>query len=486
MFHKKSIEQLLLEAGASGEGHLKRTLSSFNLIALGVGAIIGAGLFSLTGIAAAENAGPAVTISFVLAALACAFAGLCYAEFASMIPVAGSAYTYSYATLGEFMAWIIGWDLVLEYALGAATVSVSWSRYLLEILHKYNIAIPHQLAVSPWETVRLGDGTIIDGGMINLPAVLIVFLLSFVLMRGTRESAAINNILVIVKISVVVLFITLGWSHINPDNYVPYIPENTGAFENFGWTGISTGAAVVFFAFIGFDAVSTAAQEAKDPQKGMPIGIIGSLLVCVVLYVLFAHVMTGLVNYKDFAGDAKPAATAFAMTGYSFLQDGLIIAILAGYTSVLLVMLLGQSRVFYTMAKDGLLPQFFSSIHKKFYTPWKTNMFFMVFVSLFAGFVPVSDLGHMVSIGTLFAFALVCFGILVLRKRLPNAERPFRTPWVPFVPVMGILVCVYLMYSLPSESWIRLAGWMLLGIILYFSYGKRHSKIRQLREENNT
>lgn len=484
MFHRKSIEQLLFESNQTGVGTLKRTLTSFNLVSLGIGAIIGAGLFSLTGIAAAENAGPAITISFALAAFACAFAGLCYAEFASMIPVAGSAYTYSYATMGEFMAWIIGWDLVLEYALGAATVSVSWSRYLLELLHKYNIDLPHSLIVSPWETLQLGDGTVITGGIINLPAIFIVVLLSLVLIRGTQESATMNNFLVILKVSVVLTFITLGWSHINPENYTPYIPENTGNFENFGWTGISTGAAVVFFAFIGFDAVSTAAQEAKNPQKGMPIGILGSLVVCTILYVLFAHVMTGLVNYKEFAGDAKPAATAFAVTGYPFLQDALIIAILAGYTSVILVMLMGQSRVFYTMAKDGLLPKFFASVHPKFRTPWKTNLFFLVFVSLFAGFVPVSDLGHMVSIGTLFAFVLVCIGVMVLRKSLPNAVRPFRTPWVPFVPVMGILVCMYLMYSLPSESWVRLFIWMALGVALYFSYGKKHSKIRELRDGN--
>ncbi len=472
----------MFESAQTGEGTLKRSLSSFNLVALGIGAIIGAGLFSLTGIAAAENAGPAVTISFALAAFACAFAGLCYAEFASMIPVAGSAYTYSYATMGEFMAWIIGWDLVLEYALGAATVAVSWSRYLLEILHKYNINLPHEYIVSPWETMKLGDGTIIEGGLINLPAIFIVCVLSLVLIRGTQESASMNNFLVVLKVTVVLVFIVLGWSHINPDNYVPYIPENTGKFENFGWSGISTGAAVVFFAFIGFDAVSTAAQEAKNPQKGMPIGILGSLVVCTILYVLFAHVMTGLVNYKDFAGDAKPAATAFAMTGYSFLQDGLIIAILAGYTSVILVMLMGQSRVFYTMAKDGLLPKFFAAIHPKFRTPWKTNLFFLVFVSLFAGFVPVSDLGHMVSIGTLFAFILVCIGIVVLRHSLPNAVRPFRTPLVPYVPVIGVLICVYLMYSLPTESWIRLFIWMAIGVLVYFSYGRKHSKIRELRD----
>ena len=479
MNFKKPLDVLLAEAAETGEGSLKRTLSSFNLVALGVGAIIGAGLFSLTGIAAAENAGPAVTLSFVLAAVACGFAGLCYAEFASMIPVAGSAYTYSYATMGEFMAWIIGWDLVLEYALGAATVSVSWSRYLLEFLHKYNLDLPHQLIVSPFETLKLGDGTIVEGGFINLPAIFIVCMLSLVLMRGTKESATINNVLVIVKVAVVIMFITLGWSHINPENYTPYIPENTGIYEQFGFTGIATGAAVVFFAFIGFDAVSTAAQEAKNPQKGMPIGILGSLVVCTILYVLFAHVMTGLVNYKDFAGDAKPAATAFAVTGYTFLQDALIIAILAGYTSVILVMLMGQSRVFYTMSKDGLLPKFFSSIHKKFNTPWKTNLFFMGFVSIFAGFVPVSDLGHMVSIGTLFAFVLVCIGVMVMRKSSPDLPRPFRTPLVPFVPVAGILVCVYLMYSLPGESWIRLAIWMSIGVIIYFAYSKKHSVVRK-------
>lgn len=333
------------------------------------------------------------------------------------------------------------------------------------------------MVVSPFETLKLGDGTVINAGegLINLPAIFIIFILSLVLIRGTKESARMNNILVIVKISVVLVFIALGWSHINSENHHPYIPANTGVFGEFGWSGIARGAAVVFFAFIGFDAVSTAAQEAKNPKKGMPIGILGSLIVCTILYVLFSHVMTGLVNYKEFAGDAKPAATAFAVTGYSFLQDGLIIAILAGYTSVILVMLLGQSRVFYTMSKDGLLPKFFSNIHPKFSTPWKTNAFFMVFVSLFAGFVPVSDLGHMVSIGTLFAFSLVCIGVLVLRKTDPDRPRPFRTPWVPFVPIMGILVCAYLMYSLPKESWERLIIWMALGIAIYFFYGKKNS-----------
>ncbi|OOG77021.1 amino acid permease [Flavobacterium sp. A45] len=472
----KPLSVLLGEASESEKG-LKRTLSSRSLVALGVGAIIGAGLFSLTGIAAADHAGPAVTISFILAAVGCAFAGLCYAEFASMIPVAGSAYTYSYATMGEFMAWIIGWDLVLEYALGAATVGVSWSRYLLELLSKYGIHLPPDLICSPWETLTLSDGTVIEGGIVNLPAIFIVSLLSLLLIKGTKESASINNFLVVVKVAVVIIFIVLGWKFIDANNYVPYIPENTGVFGEFGWSGIAAGAGTVFFAFIGFDAVSTAAQEAKNPQKGMPIGILGSLVICTILYVLFSHVMTGLVPYYKFAGDAKPAATAFAVTGYDFLQTGLIVAILAGYTSVMLVMLMGQSRVFYTMSKDGLLPPFFSEIHSKFRTPWKTNLFFLVFVSLFAGLVPVSDLGHMVSIGTLLAFVLVCIGVMVMRKKMPDAPRAFKTPWVPFVPIAGIVICLALMYSLPNESWARLIVWMALGIAIYFIYGKKNSKL---------
>jgi len=473
---RKSIASLQNEA--SSENGLKRTLSSTSLVALGIGAIIGAGLFSLTGIAAAEHAGPAVTISFILAALGCAFAGLCYAEFASMIPVAGSAYTYSYATMGEFMAWIIGWDLILEYALGAATVGVSWSHYLNELLAYFNMSIPEYLTKGPFE-----------GGIINIPAIIIVSLLSLVLIRGTKESAMLNNILVVVKVAVVLLFIILGWNYINPDNHIPFIPDyvpahidpltgdKIGAFG--GMSGIAAGAAMVFFAFIGFDAVSTAAQEAKNPQKGMPIGIIGSLLICTILYVLFSYVMTGLVPFEEFKGDASPAATAFGRTPFTFLQIGLIVAILAGYTSVIMVMLLGQSRVFYSMSTDGLLPKFFGELHPKFKTPWKTNLFFMFFVSIFAGFVPVKELGHMVSIGTLLAFSLVCIGVLVMRKKMPDAPRAFKTPLVPFVPIAGILVCGYLMSALPFESWIRLIIWMALGVLIYILYGKRNSKMNK-------
>lgn len=491
IFKKKSLSLLLSEASDSEKG-LKRTLSALGLIALGVGAIIGAGLFSLTGIAAAENAGPAVVYSFIVAAIGCGFAGLCYAEFASMIPVAGSAYTYSYATMGEFVAWIIGWDLVLEYALSAATVAVSWSQYVTKFLASVNINLPPALTHGPWDQVHGVNA----GGVVNLPAIIIIILLSLLLIKGTKESALLNNILVILKVSVVLIFIVLGWGFINQTNHTPFIPENAGEtlvrsggmgffdffksdyFGHFGISGILRGAGVVFFAFIGFDAVSTAAQEAKNPQKGMPIGIIGSLIVCTILYVLFAYVLTGLENYTKFSGDASPVTSAFAKTGYTFLNSGLTLAIIAGYTSVMLVMLMGQSRVFYSMSVDGLLPKLFSDLHKKNRTPWKTNVIFMIFVSIFAGFIPVSDLGHMVSIGTLFAFALVCVGVIVMRKTNPNAVRGFRTPLVPLVPILGVIVCVVLMAGLPKESWERLAVWLLLGFVIYFGYGKKHSKIK--------
>ncbi|GAA4140464.1 amino acid permease [Sphingobacterium kyonggiense] len=488
MWYKKSIAKLVSEAEQSGEGTLKRTLSSSGLIALGIGAIIGAGLFSLTGIAAADHAGPAVMLSFIVAAVGCAFAGLCYAEFASMIPVAGSAYTYSYATMGEFMAWIIGWDLVLEYALAGATVAVSWSQYFNEFMVILGIHLPPELLSGPWE-----------GGVINLPAIVIVCLLSLLLMRGTQESSFVNNVLVILKVSVVILFIALGWQFINPANHTPFIPANEGEellkqgkigfgeffsgdyFGHYGISGIFRASAVVFFAFIGFDAVSTAAQEAKNPKKGMPIGIIGSLIICTILYVLFSYVMTGLAPYTAFSGDAKPVATAFEKTGYHFLNTAMIVTIIAGYTSVILVMLLGQSRVFYSMSKDGLLPKLFSDLSKR-QTPWKTNLIFMVFVSIFAGFVPVSDLGHMVSIGTLFAFTLVCIGVLVLRKTNPELKRPFKTPLVPLVPILGILVCIAMMASLPLVSWERLGIWMAIGVAVYFLYGHRKSVLRKERE----
>ncbi len=476
LFQTKSIESIINEN--EGGVKLKKTLTAWSLILLGIGAIIGAGLFSLTGLAAANNAGPAVTISFIIAGIGCAFAGLCYAEFASMLPVAGSAYTYSYATMGEFMAWTIGWDLVLEYAVGAATVSISWSRYLIKLLEKLHVAdIPYQWMMSPFESMTMNGQEI--NGIMNIPAVFITLVMSMILIRGIQESARFNSVIVVLKVTVVIVFIILGWSYINPANYADYVPANTGAFEHFGWTGVVTGAAVVFFSFIGFDAVSTTAQEAKNPQRDMPIGILGSLIICTILYVLFAHVMTGLENYQHFKGEAAPVALAIAATPYTFMQELIIIAILAGYSSVIMVLLMGQSRVFYSMSKDGLIPPIFSELHPRFQTPWKSNILFAILVSLFAAFVPVTVVGEMSSIGTLFAFVLVCAGVLVLRKKQPNAPRAFVTPWVPFVPIMGILICFYMMYALPVDTWIRLLVWMAIGMGIYLVYGKKHSKLNK-------
>lgn len=471
LFFKKSIPELL-QSSLEGEHQLHRTLSSFNLVTLGIGAIIGAGLFSITGLAAANNAGAAVTISFVIAAIGCAFAGLCYAEFAAMIPIAGSAYTYSYATMGQFMAWIIGWDLVLEYAVGAATVAISWSRYLVKFLGNFGLYLPAHLTMSPFDSITTPEGAVITG-VINIPAVLIVVVISLVLIKGTKESATVNNLVVALKVSVVLVFIAFGWSYINPENYVPYIPENTGKFGEYGWSGVIRAAGIIFFAYIGFDAVSTAAQEAKNPQRDMPIGIMGSLVICTVLYILFAHVMTGLANYKEFMGQdgIAPVAVAISHTPFLWLEQGVIVAILAGYASVILVMLLGQARVFFSMSRDGLIPPLFSEVHPKFKTPYKSSALFMLFVSLFAAFVPARVVGEMTSIGTLFAFVLVCIGILVLRKTNPEIPRPFKTPLVPLVPILGVLVCLAMMLALPGDTWLRLAIWMAIGLAIYFFYG---------------
>ncbi|QDA58622.1 amino acid permease [Hymenobacter jejuensis] len=475
---KKSLELLRQEAAETGSHTLKRSLGGLNLIAIGIGVIIGAGLFSLTGIAAANHSGPAVTLSFVVAAIGCAFSALCYAEFASMVPVAGSAYTYAYATLGELFAWIIGWDLVLEYSVGAATVAISWSQYLVRFLAKYDLHMPAQLVLSPFEKVTLADGSVVSG-FINLPAILIVLFITAIIIRGTQGSAVYNGIVVALKLSVVAVFIVLGWQYINPANYHPYIPANTGHFGEFGWSGILRGAGVVFFVFIGFDIVATMAQETKNPQRNMPIGIIGSLVICTILFVLFGHVMTGLANYTEFKNSAAPVAIAIEKTPYAWLSQAIIIAILIGYTSVILVDLLGQSRVFFTMSRDGLLPGVFSQIHPRFQTPHKSNLLLGVFISLFAGLVPISVVGEMTSIGTLLAFVMVCIGILILRKREPNTPRPFRTPWVPLVPILGILTCLVMMLSLPADTWIRLFVWLAIGLAIYFGYGKKNSKLRQ-------
>src|SRR6187399_326199 len=478
IWKKKSLALLLAEASESEKG-LKRTLTAWSLVALGIGAIIGAGLFVRTATAAAQNAGPSVTIAFIVAAIGCALAGLCYAELSSSIPISGSAYTYTYATMGEFMAWIIGWDLVLEYAVGAATVGISWSRYLIRFLDGFGVQLPVEVTAGPW-----------DGGIINLPAVFIIILMSLLLIKGTKESAFVNSIIVAVKISVVLIFIILGWQYINNDNYNPYIPDNTGNFGDFGFSGIIRAAAIVFFAYIGFDAVSTAAQEAKNPKRDMPIGILGSLAICTVLYILFAHVMTGVTSYTTFKGQdgIAPVAVAIEHMGkevspgtwqpdYPWLNRAIVVAILGGYASVILVMLMGQSRVFFSMSKDGLIPKIFSSINPKTQTPAKNNLLFMLFVSLFAAFVPARVVGEMTSIGTLFAFILVCIGVWVMRKKMPEIPRAFKTPMVPLVPILGIATCLFMMVFLPMDTWIRLIVWMLIGLDIYLVYGAKHSHL---------
>lgn len=479
LFIRKSIEALQAEAKETGSGTLKRVLGPVSLVALGVGVIIGAGLFSITGTVAASYTGPAITLSFIIAAIGCCFAGLCYAEFASMIPVSGSAYTYSYATMGELIAWIIGWDLVLEYTVAATTVSISWSRYMTVFLQGVGIDLPHAFTACPW-----------DGGIVNIPAMIIVVLMSLILMRGTAGSSFFNGLIVFLKIAVILIFVVLGWQFIQNDNYTPYIPANTGTLGEFGVSGIFRGAAIVFFAFLGFDAVSTAAQETKNPKRDMPIGILVSLLVCTILYILFAHVMTGVAHYTDFSGQVgiAPVAVAIEKMGhpdaagviqpaYPWLNKAIILAILFGYCSVIMVTLLGQSRVFLSMSRDGLLPPFFSKINQRFRTPVHSNSLFMVLVSLLAGFIPAQVAGEMTSIGTLLAFTLVCAAILIVRKTMPDVPRAFKTPFVPFVPIMGILTCLCMMSFLPADTWIRLVLWMLIGLDVYASYGIHHSKL---------
>lgn len=470
LFIRKPLEQLLAQTGEAASG-LKRTLGPLNLIALGIGAIIGAGLFVRTASAAGTAAGPGVVISYIIGGIGCAFAGLCYAEFASMIPIAGSAYAYAYVTMGEFIAWIIGWALILEYALASATVAISWSQYLNSLLGG---SIPFEWCHSPME-----------GGIMNVPAIFILVVLTLVLIKGTQESATLNAIIVFIKVSIVLIFIAIGWSFINDANYTPFlIPADTVGHEGWnkhGWGGLLGGAGIVFFAFIGFDAVSTAAQEAKNPKRDMPIGILGSLVVCTILFVLFSHVLTGVANWKELAG--REASVAFAiktyMPGYEWLATGITVAILAGFSSVILVMLLGQSRVFFSMSKDGLVPKVFSEVHPKFKTPYKSNMILFVFVSLFAGFLPESVAGDLTSFGTLFAFVLVCAGIWVMRVKNPETPRAFKTPLVPLIPILGMIVCSLLIFSLDSRTLKVAFGWMALGLIVYFIYGKKNSLLRQ-------
>ena len=479
LFVKKPVAALTAEAEGEGGRNLRRVLGPWALVAMGMGVVIGAGLFSVTGVVAGFHTGPAITISFVIAAVACAFAGLCYAEFASMVPVSGSAYAYTYMTMGELLAWIIGWDLVLEYAVAAVAVSISWSRYFCVFLDGLGWGLPQCLTACP-----------ADGGTINVPAMVIVALLSLILARGTKESSRFNDLMVLLKMFVVVAFIVLGWRYIRTEHLTPYLPANTGVFGEFGWSGVLRGAAIVFFAYIGFDAVSTAAQETINPRRNMPIGILGSLAACAVVYIVFSTVMTGVVDYHVYreANAMAPAAVAVQHMGevsaagvvvpaYPWLGRAIVLAILLGYTSVIMVMLMGQSRVFFTMSRDGLLPPVFSRLHPRYRTPARSNLLFMVLVGLCAGLVPAGVAGEMTSIGTLFAFTLVCAGVIVVRRTMPDAPRAFRTPFVPLVPALGVCCCVGMMLALPADTWIRLVIWMLIGIDVYSAYGVRHSRM---------
>ena len=482
LWRRKPLDKLLAEDTGEHGATLKKTLGPLNLVLLGIGAIIGAGLFSRTAAAAAYNAGPAVTLSFVVAGVGCAFAGLCYAEFASMIPVAGSAYTYSYATMGELVAWIIGWDLVLEYALGAATVGIVWSQYFNNVLEwAFGWHVPFEWCHSPFEH-----------GYMNLPALGIILVLTLLLIRGMKESAAVNAIIVVVKVTIVLIIIALGWRYINPDFHSPYIPadetvaDSNGVEHHYGGIiGILGGAGVVFFAFIGFDAVSTAAQETKNPKRDMPIGILGSLAVCTVLYILFSHVLTGLASVNEFRGPGRESSVAYAITNhmpaqYNWLANLVSVAILAGFSSVILVMLFGQSRVFYSMSRDGLVPRVFSDVHPRYRTPWKSNLLFFGFVGVLAAFLPEDVVGDMTSIGTLFAFVLVSAGVWILRVRDPNAPRAFTTPLVPIVPILGIVVNLAMILGLGWTNWLRLGVWLVVGFGIYFGFSRRHSKLASI------
>jgi len=501
----KPLNLILEESAETGEHSLKRALGATNLISLGIGAIIGTGIFVLTGNAAASYAGPAIILSFILAAIACVFAGLCYAEFAAMIPIAGSAYTYGYATLGEIFAWIIGWDLILEYAFGAATVASGWSGYVISFLQDFHIHIPPALAGTPgaefvfynnrWEAIgrvamtlkaaHIDPATLPHAtGVFNLVAFIGIALVTAILIIGIKESANLNSFIVLIKVCVLLIFIGLGLQYISAHsalasaNWHPFLPPNEGSFGAFGISGIVRGAGVIFFAYIGFDAVSTAAQEAKNPKRDMPIGILGSLVVCTILYILVAGVLTALVKYNTL-NVPDPIAIGIDQTGVRWGSFLVKLGAICGLSSTMVVMLLGQSRVLFSMSRDGLLPAAASKIHPRFRTPYVSSIFVGIFVAFFASVIPIGILGELVSIGTLLAFVIVCAGVWVLRKRDPNMPRPFRTPWVPFVPIMGIAISLLMMLGLPLSTWIRLIVWLILGMVIYFGYSRKHSRLQR-------
>ncbi len=480
LFAKKSIKSLIDEASDTKHG-LKKSLGPVQLTAMGIGGIIGAGIFVLTGQAAAEYAGPGITLSFIFAAMICVFAALCYAEFASLIPISGSAYSYAYATMGEFAAWTIGWCLTLEYLFSASTVAVGWSGYLVSLLNDFGITIPKTLASAPF-SYELATGWSSSGALINLPALLIVGLIGALVATGIKAAAGFNSLMVVIKMLVVVLFIGAGIAFINTDNWHPFIPENTGIFGEFGWSGVFRGAGVVFFAFIGFDALSTLSQEAKNPQRDLPIGMLGSLGISTLVYIVMGLVLTGIISYK-FLGVPDPIAVAVNALGTKFIWLRLVIkiAILAGLTSVILVMLIGQSRVFYTMAQDGLLPPSFGKLHPKLRTPFFTTIIVTLVGMVVAGTLPVGLIGQIVSMGTLLAFAIVCFGVLVLRYKQPLLHRPFKVPFSPWIPLAGTLASVFQMILLPGVTWMQLIIWMVIGCFIYFNYSQYHSKVRAVK-----
>jgi APA family basic amino acid/polyamine antiporter len=470
LFTRKSLADLRIESERS---LLLRSLGPLNLTALGIGSIIGTGIFVLTGTAASQNAGPSLVLSMIISAVGCAFAGLCYAEFASMVPVAGSAYTYAYATVGEFVAWIIGWDLILEYALSASTVAVGWSGYFVSLGRDLGITIPPALTAPRGALITLTDGSVVHG-VFNAPAAFVVLLVSALLVMGIRQSAGTNTVLVLIKSLVLVFFVVLCWSYIRRENLTPFIPPNDGSFGHFGWSGVLRGAGVMFFAYIGFDAVSTAAQEAKNPQRDMPIGILGSLAICTVLYILVAIVLLGIVSYHRL-NVADPLAVGIDATGLRWFSPVIKVSALFGLFSTMLVQLLAQTRIFYSMSRDGLLPPLFGVVHPRFRTPYLSTMFTGLIIAFAAGLLPIGLLGQLVSIGTLLAFVLVCIGIVMLRRTAPDLERPFRTPFVPTVPILGALICLAQMLALPFQTWIRLVIWLVTGLVIYFAYSRRRA-----------